>query len=251
MDGFVFYQEYYEALKELPDKSKLRVFEAVMNYAFRGVETKLSGIEKAIYSLIKVQLDTKKRNVENGKKGGAPRGNKNAKKTTSLVLEETTEKQPPLFSENNPPCFNETTPLVLREKEIPIKETPNKEKARQKEIKTQENIYTQEKEKDPPISPQEGGGRSDGRSDVDKAQKEFFVLYPKIRIDNYSPSEYAGIDFELLIQRFKESEFLRGTHSFAFICKNYPKIVAGAYKDFDSRGAGQESKLGSEWNELD
>jgi hypothetical protein len=103
-NSFVFYLSFDEALRELPEKSRLRLYDAITDYALRGKETEFTGIEKAVFSLIKPQLQANNQRYENGKKGGAPKGNQNAKKTTekqpvvNLDMEEennlkTTEKQ--------------------------------------------------------------------------------------------------------------------------------------------------------------
>lgn len=241
MASFIFFDDYATALAELSDKSRLKVYDALSDYVFKQKEPDLHGESKAVFALIKREIDNYNKRVENGKKGGRKK---------SVVKPYLNQGSTTLVENKN----QSSTTLDLREKENPIKEAPNKEKAGQKEINPQENIYTQEKEYDPPISPQTVGIRSDGQGE-NKAQADFFVLYPKIKVDNYSPSEYAGIDFELLIKRFEESEFLRGTHSFSWICKHYPKIAAGEYKDFEARRRTvretAQNALGEEWNDLD
>lgn len=251
MASFIFFDDYAEALRELSDKSRLKVFDALCDYVFKKTEPDLKGESKAVFALIKREIDLYNKRVENGKKGGRKTSEvKPYLNHTSTTLTENKNHTSTILSENK----NQTSTILNLERESPYKELPRekeKEKERSKEkekekYNPQENT-PQEKETDP-LTPL--GGWSDGRTKVDKAQKEFFALYPKIRIDNYSPSEYSGIDFELLIQRFEESEFLRGAHSFSFICKNYPKIVAGEYKDFYRRVNFQENKLGSEWDDL-
>ena len=64
---------------------------------FESKEPELDGLSKGIWINFKMPLDTSKTNIENGKKGGAPKGNNNAKKTT--------EKQP----KNNPKTTEGTT----------------------------------------------------------------------------------------------------------------------------------------------
>ena len=93
------------------------------------------------------------------------------------------------------------------------------------------------------------GAREDGRTVGHKAQIEFFKRFP-LTVDNYSSSDYAEIDFEKLTKAFEESEFLRGMNSFSWVCSNYRKIVAGAYKDF-TRNKPQErtyKPIGAEWD---
>ena len=79
---FIFCKSYYDAIKLLPDtESKWRVINAIFEYAFEENEKagdSLDGYEKAIYLLIEPVLDTSIRSYENGKRGGAPIGNRNA-----------------------------------------------------------------------------------------------------------------------------------------------------------------------------
>ncbi len=79
-DSFVFYRSFYEALCEVDETTQLIVYKAIIEYSINGVEIELDGINKAMFKLIKPQLDANYSRYENGKKGGAPKGNTNAKK---------------------------------------------------------------------------------------------------------------------------------------------------------------------------
>jgi hypothetical protein len=84
-ESFVFYRSFYESLTKIPDKEqKLLLFEAITEYALNQKLIDLHGYSEVMFPLIKPQLDaTSKRYqkcVENGKKGGAPKGNQNARK---------------------------------------------------------------------------------------------------------------------------------------------------------------------------
>ena len=81
-DYFTFYRSYYESIQELPEEDRLIIYEAIMNHMFNDVEPTLTGIPKMIYNLIKPTLLKSKKLSENGKKGGAPKGNRNASKET-------------------------------------------------------------------------------------------------------------------------------------------------------------------------
>jgi len=100
-NGFKFYRNYYELTKYLPDKERLQIYDSILGYMFEDIEPELSGLCNGIWINFKMPLDTSKNNIENGKKGGAPKGNDNAKKTTEKqpknnrkTTESTTEKQP-------------------------------------------------------------------------------------------------------------------------------------------------------------
>ena len=66
-DSFIFYRSFYEALKELPENNQLEVYQAISIYALNQEEIKLEGVSKAIFNLIKPQLDANYRKYENGK----------------------------------------------------------------------------------------------------------------------------------------------------------------------------------------
>ena len=75
-DSFIFYGSFVEALDELPDDIQLQVYRALSHYAIYGEEPNLDGIAKAIFALIKPQIDANnkryddyQRDFENGKKG--------------------------------------------------------------------------------------------------------------------------------------------------------------------------------------
>ena len=88
-DSFIFYRSFYESIKELNQEDQLELYKAIMEFQFENKEIKLLGISKAIFPLIKPQLEANNKRYENGKKGGAPKGNTNAKKQPK-----TTKKQP-------------------------------------------------------------------------------------------------------------------------------------------------------------
>ena len=69
-DSFIFYRSFLEALEELSDEQYARVFRAISKFALDGKETKLSGVEKAIFQLAKPQLIANQKRWENGCKGG-------------------------------------------------------------------------------------------------------------------------------------------------------------------------------------
>lgn len=79
-DYFTFYRSYYESLQDLNKDDRLIIYEAIMNYMFNGIEPALAGIPKIIYGLIRPTLIKSKKLSENGKRGGAPQGNQNARK---------------------------------------------------------------------------------------------------------------------------------------------------------------------------
>lgn len=94
INGFTFYSNYYEFYKNLQDKDRLKLMDSILNYMFENKEpNNLDGMLKAIWTNIKMPLNNSKTNIENGKKGGAPKGNKNAQKNNRKTTEDTTKKQ--------------------------------------------------------------------------------------------------------------------------------------------------------------
>ena len=97
-NSFIFYSSYYDAIKNLPEEEQGNIYKTLVEYAIAQKQPKkLSPTAKACFILIKPFLDSSidkyNARVENGKKGGAPKGNTNAKKQPKNNLE-TTEEQP-------------------------------------------------------------------------------------------------------------------------------------------------------------
>lgn len=88
-ESIIFYISQYTAIKDLTDEQIGRLFRAIFEKQL-GNEVVLGDDIKIAFNFINNQLvvDEKKytekceKNRENGKKGGAPKGNQNAKKTT-------------------------------------------------------------------------------------------------------------------------------------------------------------------------
>ena len=92
-DSFIFYRSFYEAIKDLNNKDQLNLFLAICELSLNEEDTEIDGIANTIFKLMKPQILANNRRYENGKKGGAPKGNDNAKKQPKNNLD-TTKKQP-------------------------------------------------------------------------------------------------------------------------------------------------------------
>ncbi len=66
-DSFIFYRSFYEAISELPKENQADTYDAIMQYALNQEEVELTGVSKAIFSLVKPQLDANYKKYENGK----------------------------------------------------------------------------------------------------------------------------------------------------------------------------------------
>ena len=105
-NAFLFYDDWWKIIKNYPDNTRLQIYDAVIEYGLTGEIPVLEGVAKTAFDFIQLPLDRSKEsykkqcaiNQRNGLKGGAPKGNKNAK---------TTENNPdnpkqPKTTENNP-----------------------------------------------------------------------------------------------------------------------------------------------------
>ena len=68
--GFVFLESYYEAAKDLPDKQRLALYDAIIKYALKSEEAKLAGITKSLFVLIQPVIDKSAKRAKAGRKGG-------------------------------------------------------------------------------------------------------------------------------------------------------------------------------------
>lgn len=93
-DSIVFYRSFYEAIKEIPLEEQGVVYNAIYGYALDGIEPELTGIAKAIFLLVKPQIDANNSRYENGKKGGKPKANQNETKTEPKTNQTETETEP-------------------------------------------------------------------------------------------------------------------------------------------------------------
>ena len=101
-NSFILYTDYSDHIDSLTLEEKGLLFEALLEYA-KGIEIELSGAVKVAFSFIKAQIDRDSEKYEEvcekrrsaGKKGGAPKGNKNAEKTTK-----NNQKQPKTTKNN-------------------------------------------------------------------------------------------------------------------------------------------------------
>ena len=85
-DSMIFYKSTADALSELDDASYKKMMKGIFDYAFQGIEPDVeSGVLKMAWTLVKPQIDACVRKyeaqVENGKKGGRPKTQKNPSKT--------------------------------------------------------------------------------------------------------------------------------------------------------------------------
>ena len=68
-DSFVFYRSFFEALQDVPIEERACIYDAICDYSLNDIEPKLTGMQFAIFKLIRPNIDSNKRKYENGKKG--------------------------------------------------------------------------------------------------------------------------------------------------------------------------------------
>ena len=68
-DSFIFYRSFFEATKTLTTEQAADLYYAICSYALDRKELDLEPVQKALFSLIKPQLDANHKRWENGKKG--------------------------------------------------------------------------------------------------------------------------------------------------------------------------------------
>lgn len=87
-ESFVFYKSFYEAIKHLDGKIQGEIYTAIMEYGLYGNEIELGPVAKAMFTLIKPQIDINNKRYENGKKGGCVKTKQEAKKNQTVTKQE-------------------------------------------------------------------------------------------------------------------------------------------------------------------
>ena len=134
IEYFCCYHSYLDAMEQLNDAEKGRLFTACLLYSKTGEAQQLGGNERFVFPFFKSQIDRDKasyderceRNVKNGKLGGRP-------------------KKPNGFSENpkNPPVFSEShskpkKPEKEKDKDKDKEEEEDKDKDKDKSARTRD-----------------------------------------------------------------------------------------------------------------
>lgn len=96
--GVLIQPSFYEAMKVLPDLERLALYDCICEYSLNSKEPEgLSAFANSLFALMKPNIDSANRryaaSVANGQKGGAPKGNQNARKKPK-DNQKTTQKQP-------------------------------------------------------------------------------------------------------------------------------------------------------------
>ena len=122
-ESMVFYRSFYEAIKNLPEDAQGRIYNAVFAYGLDGIEPSLDGVEQAIFTLIKPQIDANNRRKENGKKGGRPKTETKPKQNLDK-----TEIKPRLNLDATEPEPNVNVKVNVNDKEKELSKDSSKKK---------------------------------------------------------------------------------------------------------------------------
>lgn len=237
-NSFILFQEFEEVFNLLTDEDSAALIKAIFAYN-AGKEIKLNYHLNVIFALIKKRLDDNQKNYdevcrknqENGKKGGAPRGNANAKKQPKTT--ENNRNNPKQHDNDND---NDNDNEYDHENTLKEKEKNKKEKEKSIEegcLCEGENSFSsscQVKSTVVPFTKPNPDLMFD--SDINKV----FDIYKK-ECSSLAPLNYETRDIAL---RSKIKEFLgiiRGDFAyFTEVCKkaNYLKIIVNRKIDIQS-----------------
>lgn len=243
VNGFTFFKNYYDAINDpengLTEEEQGKLYNAIFAYMFEGKEPSLKGVCRLAFNLIKPSLDKSRQN-----------GINRSKVEESAISESETNGNE--MEQNGNEMEKETNEM---ESEIRHSKNKKEEIEQEREYKNKNKKNEQEREEgagggENPLSASENTERS-------FVQEKFFKEHPEIEVDNYPACLASEIDFEVLSAEISKSEYLRGTRSFAWICKNYRKIALGQYRDYAKsafRGKGtvvEDKRAKSTKEELD
>lgn len=136
-DGFIFYQSFLQAVDAIPDEAiQLEAYRAICNYGIKG-ETPpddVNFITKALFSVIKPQIDANNKRRAAGKKGGQSTPKEQHKRTSQ-------NSASTLAKENKHPSQDSASTLAEDDKH-----TCTKKEAKEK-VKGKEKVKDKAKEK--------------------------------------------------------------------------------------------------------
>lgn len=92
-DSVVFYRSFYEAIKDFPPDQFMASVKAIMEYGLDEKEPETAGIEKAIFLLVKPQIDANNKRYQNGTKGGRPKSKEEPKHNQTVTKQKPTDNQ--------------------------------------------------------------------------------------------------------------------------------------------------------------
>ena len=190
-DSFIFYGSFYEAISCLDDATRLQCYDAVASYAITGIDPELNGVAKAIFALIKPQIDANNKRYNNGCKG-AEYGKKGGRPVTKNPIGDNdenpigdTSKNPIGDNDENP--IGDTSKNPIGDNDENPKETPNE--------KENENVNENENEKE-----KENESPSETKREKQAKEKRTRFSAPSVdEVRNYCRERGNSIDAETFV----------------------------------------------------
>lgn len=100
-ESFIFYKSFADAMIELNDEQCSKLFKAITKFAIYGEEPDISGIEKAMFLLMKPQLVANQKRYENGCKANQNKGKEQPSENQTDTEVEPSENQTESNAEPN------------------------------------------------------------------------------------------------------------------------------------------------------
>lgn len=136
-DSVVFYRSFYEAIKDFPPDQFTASVKAIMEYGLDEKEPETAGIEKAIFLLVKPQIDANNKRYQNGTKGGRPKSKEEPKHNQTVTKQKPTDNQ----------TSTETEPKEKEKEKEKVKDNVKDKKTYTCAFETLWDAYPRKKEK--------------------------------------------------------------------------------------------------------
>lgn len=270
--SFSFYRSFRDALQDFPDEIRLKLYDAISDYALDFIEPNLTGIANGAWKLIKPLLDANIKKWRDGNKGaehGRKGGNPNfAKGKKNPYYQDKEAEITATLPQDNPTHNPTTTPHIT-----PIKDKDNKKKFT--------NVNSQKEETSSSMS---FDGANEARhpseheesSKVAMVKKECDIDFNKLaeyfnsklpsngmpQVRSITPKRKAAIlarekehgknAIIQVIDNATESSFLNGDNNRGFVASfdwifrpnNFPKVLEGNYGRRTIMGQSNNGALG-------
>ena len=149
-DGFIFYKSFYDSINALDESMQLEVYQALTEYGLTGeIRDDLSPITKALLTAMIPTIDNANKryvaSVENGKKGGRPKKNKEVVQEIKENLEEPSHNLEKPKQNLNKPSHNPyvSVSVSVSDTDTLIKDKKIKEKDKTEEQAPRLNYITE------------------------------------------------------------------------------------------------------------
>ena len=201
---FMFFENFYDVLRDLDDGDRLRFYDALSAYGLFGEQPSFSGIEKALFISLARTIDIQKARVVTNRKNVMARYGKQYENELPFAerdgVEETlaTSKQAEESKTKLDEVENEVKPNVAEESEtnvIETEETPGETEAEKSSaIIADENVShdtetSKKKSKKPPLMEREP------ENDCERVEKAYLENYEALRKKGFVSTASPIIDF--------------------------------------------------------